>query len=199
LVALAGGMRDEAAQRILLIPAEPADPGTAKALAAVLPAQLINQDSSPLILKQADPLTIDLENVIHGGHQIYLSLPVRPGDVIMVPGAGQVLVQGWVEKPGAYKITPGLTALGAVAAAGGPLYPADTTAVKVIRMGKRGERTSYLADLEKIKNGEKPDIPAQEGDVIEVDSSGPKLVPYGVYRFFTSIFNVGMGASVPVR
>jgi polysaccharide export outer membrane protein len=199
LVALAGGMRDEAAQRILLIPAEPADPGMTKALAAILPAQLVSQDPSPLFLKQTDPLVIDLNNLAHGGHQLYLSLPARPGDVIMVPGSGQVLVQGWVEKPGAYRITPGLTALGAVAAAGGPLFAADTSAVQVIRTGKRGERISYLADLEKIKTGEKPDIAAQEGDVIEVAASGPKLVPYGIYRFFTSIFNVGMGASVPVR
>jgi polysaccharide export outer membrane protein len=199
LVALAGGMRDEAAQRILLIPAEPTDPGKAKALAAVLPAQLVSRDPSPLLLKQTDPLVIDLNNLARGGHQRYLSLPARPGDVIMVPGSGQVLVQGWVGKPGAYRITPGLTALGAVAAAGGPLFAADTSAVQVIRTGKRGEKISYLADLEKIKSGEKPDISAQEGDVIEVTSSSAKLIPYGIYRFFTSIFNVGMGASVPVR
>jgi polysaccharide export outer membrane protein len=198
LVALAGGMRDEAAQRILLIPAEPADPGTAKVLAAILPAQLVSQDPSPLLLKQTELLVIDLNNFVRGGHQLYLSLPARPGDVIMVPGSGQGLVQGWVEKPGAYRITPGLTVLGAVAAAGGPLFAADTSAVQVMRTGKRGERISYLADLEKIKNGEKPDISAQEADVIEVASSGPKLVPYGIYRFFTSIFNVGMGASIPV-
>jgi polysaccharide biosynthesis/export protein len=199
LVALAGGMRDEAAQRILLIPAEPADPGTAKTLATILPAQLVSQDPSPLVLKQTEPLVIDLNNLARGRHQLYLSLPARPGDVIMVPGSGEVLVQGWVEKPGAYKITPGLTVLGAVAAAGGPLFAADTSAVQVIRTGKRGERIFYVADLEKIKRGEKPDIAAQEGDVIEVTSSGPKLVPYGLYRFFASIFNVGMGASVPVR
>lgn len=199
LMSLAGGMQDEAAQRILLIPAEPADTGTAKALAAILPAQLVSQDRSPLFLKQTAPLVIDLNNLVRGGHQLYLSLPARPGDVIMVPGSGQVLVQGWVEKPGSYRITPGLTALGAVAAAGGPLFAADTSTVQVMRTGKQGERISYLADLEKIKKGEKPDIAVQEGDVIDVASSGPKLVPYGIYRFFTSIFNVGMGASVPVR
>jgi polysaccharide export outer membrane protein len=199
LVALAGGMRDEAAQRILLIPAEPADPGTATTLATILPAQLVSQEPSPLVLKQTDPLVIDLNNLARGGHQLYLSLPARPGDVIMVPGSGEVLVQGWVEKPGAYKITPRLTILGAVAAAGGPLFAADTSAVQVIRTGKRGERIFYVADLEKIKRGEKSDVAAQEGDVIEVTASGPKLVPYGLYRFFASIFNVGMGASVPVR
>lgn len=56
--------------------------------------------------------------------------------MLLIPSAGQVLVEGWVEKPGSYKITPALTVLGAVAAAGGPLFPADTSAVKVIRTGK---------------------------------------------------------------
>jgi polysaccharide export outer membrane protein len=139
---------------------------------------------------------IDLKNLVYGGHQLYLSLPARPGDVIMVPGSGQVLVQGWVDKPGSYKITPGLTVLGAVAAAGGPLFAADTGAVSVIRTGKGGEKLSYLADLEQIKAGQKPDIPVQEGDVIDMASSTPKLVPYGFYRFFASVLHVG--ASVPL-
>jgi polysaccharide export outer membrane protein len=199
MVALAGGMAEESAQRLLLIPADPADNETAKKLAAVLPAQFVSKDPSPLILKQTDPLVIDLNNLVYGGHQLYLSLPARPGDVIMVPGGGQVLVQGWVEKPGAYKIMPGLTVLGAVAAAGGALFAADTAAVNVIRTGKRGEKLSYLADLEQIKAAKQPDIPVQEGDVIDVASSAPKLVPYGLYRIFTSVLHVGAGASVPVR
>jgi polysaccharide export outer membrane protein len=200
VVALAGGMTEEAAQRILLIPAEPADNGTTTALAAILPPQLASLPPSfhsLKSLKQTEPLLIDLKHLTRGGHQIYLSLPVRPGDVIMVPGHGQVLVQGWVDKPGPYKITPGLTVLGAVAAAGGPLFAADTSSVHVIRTGKHGEKITYKADLERIKYGEKPDIPVLEADVIDVVSSAPKLVPYGVYRFFTSLLH--LGATVPVR
>lgn len=75
---------------------------------------------------------IDLENLTKGGSQTYLTLPARPGDVIMVPGSGEVLVEGWVNKPGSYKITPRLTILGVVAAAGGPLFAADTSSVKLI-------------------------------------------------------------------
>jgi polysaccharide export outer membrane protein len=199
MVALAGGMREDAAQRILLIPAEPAGKATAKMLTATLPAQLVTQDSSLLFLKQMDPMVIDLQNLSRGGYQMYLSLPARPGDVIMVPIRGEVLVQGWVQKPGPYKITPGLTVLGAVAAAGGPLFAADTTAVRLIRTGKQSDKVSSLADLEKIKSGEKPDIPLQEGDVIEVVSSAAKLVPYSVYSFFASLLHIGAGLSVPVR
>jgi len=145
----------------------------------------------------AEPIVIDLKALSRGGQPVYMTLPARPGDVILVPNAGQVLVEGWVEKPGSYKITPQLTVLGAVAAAGGPQFPANTSAVKVIRPGKGDDKVVLLANLEKIKRGEELDIPVREGDVVEVSSSAAKIVPYGLYRFFAGVLNVG--ASVPVR
>ena len=195
MISLAGGMKEEAAPRIHFIPAESVGEEKAKELASTLPVyQQVSTNSSPLIPKGADPIVIDLMNLTKGGNQIYLSLPARPGDVIMVPGSGDVLVEGWVEKPGSYKITSGLTVLGAVAAAGGPLFAANTSSVKVIHIGKEGETIFFLADLEEIKHGEKPDMPVQEGDVIEVSSSTSKLVPYGLYRFFFSVFRIGVDA-----
>ena len=196
-ISQAGGMRPEAAERILFIPAEAADPDKAKEVVAALPAQLVRQDPAPMILKNADPIVISLDSVTRNGTEQYLHIPARPGDIIMVPGAGEVLVQGWVEKPGSYKITPGLTVLGAVASAGGAMYPADTGAIELIRTDRQGQKTSFIADLDAIKSGRQPDMPLREGDVIEVTSSGPKLVAYGIYRFFTTIMHVG--ASVPVR
>jgi polysaccharide biosynthesis/export protein len=195
MVTLAGGMTIDAAPRLLLIPGELADNGTTPTLAAITPAQAVGGLPSR-VLQQADPLLIDLQHLTQGGQHTYLSLPARPGDVLVIPSRGQVLVQGWVEQPGSYNISPGLTVLGAVAAAGGPLFAADTSAVQVMRTGKHGEKSVYAADLEQIKRGEQPDIPMYEGDVIDVPSSTPKLVPYGFYRFFTSLFRVG--ASVPL-
>jgi len=36
------------------------------------------------------------------------------------------------------------------------------------------------------------------GDVIDIASSGPKAVAYGVYRFFTTIMRVGASVPIPV-
>jgi polysaccharide export outer membrane protein len=199
MISHAGGMRAEAAERILFIPAEPAEPEKAKELIASVPAQLIRQDASPLILKNVDPIVISLDNVIRGGHERYLATPARPGDVIMVPGSGEVLIDGWVEKPGSYKITPGLTVLGAIVAAGGPLFAADTSEVKIIRTDKNGGKIVLSADLEGIKLRNQPDLAVQEADVIEVPSSGGKLAAYGVYRLFTTLFHVGASATIPIR
>ena len=198
LISLAGGMNEAAAPRIHFIAAEPVTGKQAQQVAAALPVLLGNKHPTGLLMKKSDPIVIDLGSLAMGDSQLYLSIPVRPGDVIMVPGGGEVLIEGWVEKPGSYKITPGLTVLGVVAAAGGSLFAADTSAVKVIRIGKRSEKVFFTADLESIKKGMQPDIPVQEGDVIDVSSSTLKLGPYGVYRFFTTIFQVGVGVSAPI-
>ena len=77
------------------------------------------------------------------------------------------------------------------------MFPADTGSVELIRTDKKGQKTSFVADLDAIKSGAQPDLPVREGDVIDVASSSPKLMAYGIYRFFTSIMSVG--ASIPVR
>ena len=196
LIARAGGMRSDAAERILLIPAEPAERDKTLEVMAVLPAQVALNNPTPLVLKNVDPIAIHLDRVVRGGHEMYLSIPARPGDVIMVPGGGQVLIQGWVAKPGSYKITPGLTVLGAVAAAGGEVFAADTSAVEIIRADGERRKVTLMADLPAIKRGEQEDVPLQEGDVINVSSSAPKLAAYGMYRLFTTIVHVG--ASIPL-
>jgi polysaccharide export outer membrane protein len=199
MISEAGGVRAEAAERILFIPADPADPETAKKILASVPAQIVRRDPSPLVVKDVEPIVINLNSMVRGGNEKYLAMPARPGDVIMVPGAGEVLVQGWVGKPGAYKITSGLTILGAVAAAGGTVFPADNGSVELIRTNHQGQKTSFSANLDAIKTGEQPDLTLREGDVIDVSSTGPKLVAYGFYKFFTSIMSVGVGAHIPVR
>ena len=197
MLGAAGGMTEGAASHILFIPAEPAVNSAPAGRPVASPLRFVSTTPLPANAKDVNPITIDLQALGRGENQMHLAVPVRPGDVILVPSAGQVLVEGWVDKPGSYKITPELTVLGAVAAAGGPLFPADTSAVKVIRPERGNGKIALLADLDKIKRGAQPDIPVRAGDVIEVSSSAAKMVPYGFYRFFTSVLSVG--ASVPLR
>jgi len=199
MISQAGGMRTDAAEHILFLPAEPAEPEKAKEIIDSLPVKLMNQNPSPLILKNVEPIVINLDSVNRRGNQMYLNMPAVPGDIVMVPGGGEVLVQGWVEKPGAYKITSGLTILGVMAAAGGTSYPADTGSVELIRTNPQGHKSTFIADLDAIKSGAQPDLPLREGDVINVVSYGPKLFAYGFYRVFTSLVHVGASANIPMR
>jgi polysaccharide export outer membrane protein len=198
MISQAGGITSAADPKIYLIPAEPVGKEQSRQIVSTLPQGLLQQDPAPLILKRTDPIVIDVKQLTFGGNQQYLSLQVRPGDVIMVPGGGQVLVEGWVEKPGAYPVTPGLTVAGVVVQAGGPMYPADVASVKVIRNERGGGKTTTITDLKKIKNGETPDIPLQGGDIVEVSYESGKLVAYGLYKFFATAVNIGIGGNIPI-
>lgn len=198
VISQAGGMTGEAAAYLHFIPAESIVEGTAQRVASTLPVQLGSGDSTPPfvgIMGTSDPIVIALRSPREGS-QLYLTLPARPGDVIIVPNAGEASVQGWVEKPGSYRVTSGLTVVGVVAAAGGTLFAADTSSVKIIRGGKEGEKVFLLANLEDIKEGKQSDIPIQTGDIIEIPYSTAKIGPYGFYSLLRTIFHVGLSAPV---
>ena len=196
MISRAGGMAPDAEPEIQLIPTEPLKPDAIKEVVSTLPIDLAGKNLAGPILKKTEPILIDVKELSYGGYQRYLSLPVRPGDTIMVPGGAQILVDGWVDKPGAFKMSPGLTVSGAVAAAGGALYAGDTSTVTVIRPDRDGKKISLVADLDKIKSGDTPDIALRGGDIVQVSSSSAKLVPYGIYQFFKEIIRVGVGANV---
>jgi protein involved in polysaccharide export with SLBB domain len=123
-----------------------------------------------------------------------LNVPVRPGDVIMIPARGQVLVQGWVPNAGAYQITPGMTALGAVTAAGGQLY---SSSVVVLRAGPDGKKVQLPVNLSDVEKGRAADVEVISGDVVIVERSLAGALPYSLY-FLLSKFGTGLGVGVPI-
>ncbi|NOT53790.1 MAG: hypothetical protein HOP18_04215 [Deltaproteobacteria bacterium] len=193
VIAQAGGMTKEAFPQILLLPAEEGEGARENPLESAdsLALQTVSAEPTFAATPKTDPLMIDLQRLRKGKEQLYLTLPVRPGDALIIPSGGEVIVGGWVDKPGVYKVTPGLTVLGVVTAAGDTLFPADTKAVQVIRADAAGEKIIMSANLQQIARGESPDIPLQEGDVVEVNPSTVKLVSYGMFNFFRSVFTLG--------
>ena len=98
-------------------------------------------------------------------------------------------VQGWVDKPGAFPITSGMTVLGSIAAAGGPLFSSDAT---LLREQGNGHKLEVALDLNKMRHGEQPDLPVQGGDVVVVERSAAGAVPYTAY-FLVQHIGIGMG------
>jgi protein involved in polysaccharide export with SLBB domain len=127
------------------------------------------------------------------GSQACLDFPTLPGDELMVPIAGQVMVQGWVKNPGAFPITPGMTVLGAVSAAGGAMF---SWRADLLRTDSTGTQTTTSFSLSKLAKGEAPDVPVQSGDVLVVEKSAVGAVPYTVFELFQH-FGTGIGFPIP--
>lgn len=183
-IALAGGMNALAAPRIQLIPASP---DAANAAVPALPdIQALTEGAG-----RERAFVIELASIDEGAP--FLNLPARPGDVIVILERGEVMVNGWVLSPGPYPITPSLTVLGAVAAAGGPHWAAKRRDVRLIRSTKNGSNVTLEADLDEISVGERPDINVEAGDVIRVPYTWYKAAATGVYRFIVTVFSIGFG------
>jgi polysaccharide export outer membrane protein len=136
------------------------------------------------------PIRVDLETLLHATADT-LNPRVRPGDVVSVSPAGSVQVDGWVDKPGSYPVTRGLTLSGAIAAAGGHLFPADCRHATVKRVVAGGEARSFTVDLEAVAAGRAPDLPVADGDVIRLPATAPRLVSYGIWTLAREMVHVG--------
>jgi polysaccharide export outer membrane protein len=202
-ISRAGGITEGAASRVFLIPAKSApmnkpsaaqpaitlaslgtngiDPGQRVGNAVTGPSS--GSDQLPPGSGD-DPLVIDMSRPTG---QRYLEIPARPGDVVLVPLAGEVTVQGWVDKPGSFKVTPNMTVLNAIASAGGAKFSFSAT---LLREKPDGSKQVIALDLSKMKTGEQSDPTVEGGDVVVVERSVVGAVPYSLYFL---IQHVGLG------
>jgi len=102
-------------------------------------------------------------------------------------------VEGWVRSPGAVNLTPGMTVIGAIAAAGGALFSSNA---EILRSSLEEHRTAISLNLSAAENGEAPDLPVEAGDVVIVERSALGAVPYAVYALL-SRFATGFAIPIP--
>jgi len=207
MISLAGGLAAGAAQRVVVFPSpvtssrdeSPLDDAQGRREAGGVSAPRIEpasdfsaNESGAAALGNTDQmhsLTIDLTDA---GQGACLGMPARPGDVLLVPVAGEVMVQGWVNNPGAFPISPGMTVLGAVSAAGGATF---SWTADLIRPETGGGKTITKYSLSKLESSQERDPLVQSGDVVLVEKSAVGAVPYAVYSVFTRF---GSGLAIPV-
>lgn len=130
-------------------------------------------------------VVIPLKATAMTGSSHYMNMPVEPGDIVVVPGGGNVMVTGWVYKPGFFQVGSGLSVLGAVGSAGGAMYAADPTSATLMRSDGNGNKIAIPINLNAIASGAEPDIPVRANDVIDVPYSDARIGPYVVYNVLT--------------
>jgi polysaccharide export outer membrane protein len=182
MLALAGGLQDK--------------PGAAKAgdVVHIIRRQDPREDrgTPPPFSPRAETIVVDLKRLLSG--ETSLNLPIRHGDVIHVPFAGNAYVLGGVRRPGSVTVKDNLTVSQAVALAGGLDPVLGTSRVSVTRRDDKGNAIQLAADLKRILNRQEEDIPLKDNDVVVVGESAlrkglfifKELLPgtySGAYRF----------------
>ncbi|MDA2919007.1 polysaccharide export protein [Desulfobacterota bacterium AH_259_B03_O07] len=143
---------------------------------------------------------VDLDELLQKGDAAKeINLVLKPGDVIYVPEAGNVFVEGAVRSPGSIQIKEGLTTVSQVISeAGGFTSYANSRDVTLIRYLGNGERELIKLDLDQIRDGAVEDPKVNDRDAIVVASSGFKRLIYGL-RLSLGFGLVGVGYDPPER
>ncbi len=161
ILALAGGLKQDAGQLLFLI----------------RPPQL--EDEPAKVKKESgDPMPrtymIDLDGLLTRG-ELALNMPLVHGDVINIPVSGKIFVGGEVKSPGGFPVGRRLTLSQAVALAGGLAPKAAGSGTKVFRYTGNGSGKDILtADIYAIQKGQEEDLQLKENDIVIVPMSGTK-------------------------
>ena len=139
---------------------------------------------------------VDLDRLLEKGDPS-LDMELMPGDLVYVPEAANIFVEGAVFNPGSYPVAEGKTTVSeAIVMAGGTLSFANRSKVTLIRNLDNGSRRSISLNLNRIRNGQMEDPVLGEKDVVIVGASGFKKFFYGLR---INALGFGGGYTPPAR
>ena len=129
---------------------------------------------------------VDMDQLIQNG-RTEMNMEIKSGDVIYVPEAGTVYVDGAVKKPGSYPIKKQMSINEAIAAAGGLTMSANQDDMKLVRYMEGGRREVVQLNKE---NAQSLPITVNDRDLIFVERSAMK----SAFSSFTLYFGPLGGA-----
>jgi polysaccharide export outer membrane protein len=199
LLSQAGGVTEKAGNFITLVPAEDQPKSQQQFAPTPERAQLGSVSIRPVSSRAGAGIEMALDQVFGTSGDAPFLLPVRGGDMVIVPEAGKVMVEGEVQTIGTYDLGQQMTLLGALAAAGGISYAAKVDEIEVIREITPGKRVHLVLSLEAISNGTERDVRLRNGDIVRVPSDSGRRMSQGIFESFAKMINIGVGGTYSVR
>lgn len=194
LLSEAGGVSEKSGNYLNFVPAELSGIGAGNDVEAR--ARLALQSENGVRGGSHHAIEVTLDHILGTSGGIPLEIPVRGGDMIVVPEAGKVMIEGEVEKAGSYELGPRMTLLGALAASGGITYSAKIDEIEIVREAGLEQKTHLVLNLESIAAGEDRDIRLRNGDIIRVPSASGRRLTQDTFDGISKILNFGVGGSV---
>jgi protein involved in polysaccharide export with SLBB domain len=162
------------------------------------PQALLNKfrERGGLILPREE-IVIPIEEFILGGDLAY-NIPLIPNDIVFIPGAGTVNIQGKVRAPGVVIMGPSLRTLTqAITERGGLMFAANKT-VEVVRANPSGAPDSYFLNARAMLKRQEPDFLLQDGDQIFVYTHSGRQVLAWFGDLFQATVSTGVNATYGV-
>jgi len=138
---------------------------------------------------------VDLKRLLNGG-QTHLNLRMQPGDLVYIPDSADTMVYvlGAVHRPGAYRLTPDMSVMDALATAGGPNEDGQPNEIGVYRPARQAVERISLQNL--MGGRQRVNFALEEGDVIFVPKSGIAEFGYFMRQIAPGLSLLTIGAAV---
>jgi polysaccharide biosynthesis/export protein len=161
MLATAGGLQDKNTEKpgdVVHIIRNQSAPDICKALEA------------PSSWDNSQTIVVDLNRLLKDGAN-ELNIPVKHGDVIHVPFAGNAFVLGGVRKPGSVPVKGRLTVSQAIASSGGLDTVLANNQVTVMRFDGQGRQQAIPVNLKRVFAQQEPDVLLKDQDVVVAGES----------------------------
>jgi polysaccharide export outer membrane protein len=137
---------------------------------------------------------VDLKRLLNGG-EVHLNLRMRAGDLVYIPDSSDTMVYvlGAVHRPGAYRLSPDMSLMDALATAGGPNEDAQPRDIAIHRPARQAVERIALQDL--MDASRRVNFALEEGDVIYVPKSGIAELGYVSRQIAAGLSLITFGAA----
>ncbi|MGY6586761.1 MAG: polysaccharide biosynthesis/export family protein [Wenzhouxiangella sp.] len=137
---------------------------------------------------------VDLRQLLNRVNPAY-NIRLQPGDLVYIPDSSDtmVYVMGAVHRPGAYRLTPDMALLDALAQAGGPNEDADPNRILLYRPELQAQSVTPLEGL--VLGERRLNYSLEEGDVIYVERRGLARTGYAMRQLLPGLSFLAFGLS----
>jgi len=121
---------------------------------------------------------------------------MQPGDLVYIPDSADTMVYvlGAVHRPGAYRLTPDMSVMDALATAGGPNEDGQPNEIGVYRPARQAVERISLQNL--MGGRQRVNFALEEGDVIFVPKSNIAEFGYFMRQIAPGLSLLTIGAAV---